>query len=479
MSSLPNADVALERLIDSAGDGVFVLDRDRRFVVFNPACERITGLSSREMLGQACDCAAAMQCRDPHGRSLGGMLCPGLAVFRGEQGEARQRMRIVTGSGEPRWVETTYAPVRDASGEIEMVIGVMRDISASRDREEEWCATTESLRNEVESLRAQSRQRYGFAGMVSRSPAMQVVMERIHAAAHNSGPVLICGPAGSGRETAARIIHFNGLQKDGPFVVMSCAATRRDLLEGELVGYARGSFAGASQDFPGLYKAADGGTLFIDDIEMLPESAQLRLARAMQDRCVRPLGTVEQISASVRVIAAVSRDPHELLGGRTLREELYYRLSVMIIELPPLRDRKEDLPLLVEHVLEQINHQSSRPIREVEPEVWRLLDHHDWPGNVRELRHVIESAAAASPDARLHAGDVAAVMRCGRGGPASAPEPRRLDDMMAEIERKAILEALARANGQRSLAAKLINISRSRLYRRMDALGIEPHDIDG
>lgn len=478
MSTRPDTEISLDSLLAHTHDGVFVLDSDRRYILFNRGCERITGYSSEEVMGGSCGCVGITDCQDEQSRSLRGSLCPGLSVFRGEKPYARARLQIGTKSGEQRWVETTYTSMVDPDGRTEYVIGVMRDISDHKQREDQRAETIEQLREEANRLRQHMRERYGFGGIVSRSPAMQVVFEKIQSACSNSAPVLITGENGTGKEMVARTIHFNGLQKDGPFVPMTCTAASREMMEGELFGYIRGSFAGASQDYPGLFRAADGGTLLLEEISALPGPTQAKLLRAMQDRTISPVGSIEQQPANVRVIAASNRSTNELVSSGKLREDLYYRLSVITIDLPPLRMRKEDIPFLVDHFISEFNQHGTRQVKEVDPGVWSVLDGHDWPGNVRELQNTVETALVTGSGDKLRVDEVESAIR-GRRGMRDADmgsSPIKLDDMLADIERRTILGALRRTRGQRSLAAKMMGISRSRLYRRMDALGIVPRD---
>jgi len=473
----------LNQVLSHTHDGVFVLDKDRRIVFFNHACEELTGYSTDEVIGKECRCPDLLNCLDEHGRALPEHLCPALTVLKGEEPNTRQRIRITMKNGEFRWVETVYTAIMSPeNGHPDYVIGVMRDISEYKEKEQRWRKATENLRQEVEHLRNHMRERYGFASIISRSPRMQVVLEKIRAACSNSSPVLISGESGTGKEMIARTIHYNGLQKNGPFIPMTISASHemRDKIEPELFGYVRGSFAGASQDYPGLFNAADGGTLFLSNIEALAPGTQDKILRAIQDRSIRSIGKTEHSLVNVRVIAATNRTIQKLLESERLHEELYYRLSVITIEVPPLRSRKEDIPFLVEHFIDQFNQHSTRQIQEVEPAVWDALESHDWPGNVRELQCVIESAFAAGESPSLKPEELS--ISKGEGVYAAYGEPEEiiesplLDDMLADVERKAILATLRKTHGQRSMAAKLMGISRSRLYRRMDALGISPKE---
>jgi transcriptional regulator with PAS, ATPase and Fis domain len=385
----------------------------------------------------------------------------------------KQRLVLTTKSGEQRKIQAIYTGLGDVNGKPEYLIVVFRDIAEEAALEEQWMRTIGELREEVERLRQHLRERYGFASIISRSPRMAVVLERIRAACSNSSPVLVCGEPGTGKEMIARTVHCNGLQKNGPFITFNVSATSPDRVDGELFGYAAGSMPGATNGYIGLFLAADEGTLFIKDIDRLPSSTQVRLLQTIQDRAVRSVGSASATPANVRIVASTTRSIEELVSAGSLREDLYYRLNVITIEVPPLRLRKEDIPVLVEHFVRHHNGESTRQVSEIAPEVWASLSSHDWPGNVRELQNVIESAFAASdgsillPEAVNLAGGSARAAKT--QGDAEAVS---LDDILCDTERRAILTALRRARGQRSMAAKFMGISRSRLYRRMEALGI-------
>ena len=478
MNTQTQPQVNLEALLAHTHDGVFVLDQHRHYILFNRACERMTGYTAGEVMGGSCGCVGIVNCQDEQGRTLKGTLCPGWAVFRGEAPAARQRVHITTKNNQKRWVETSYTSIVGADGKPEFIIGVMRDITDAKQHEDQRAETMTQLRDEASRLRQHMRDRYGFGGLISRSQRMKAVFEKIQSACTNGVPVLITGENGSGKETVARTIHVNGLQKDGPFVAVNCVGSSREMVEGELFGYTQGSFAGATQDYPGLYRAADGGTLMLDEIASLPSATQAKLLRAMQDRVVTPVGSITQHPANVRIVAVSNRSTNDLISSGRLREDLFYRLSVITIEIPPLRMRKEDIPFLVDHFISEFNQHGTRQVREVEPGIWAVLNGHDWPGNVRELQNTIETALVTGSGDKLAVNDVEAAIR----GRSSLHEsdmgtsPIKLDDMMADIERQAILAALRRTRGQRSMAAKLMGISRSRLYRRMDALGIVPRN---
>lgn len=479
MGTKTSAAVVLERLMESTLDGIFVLDRERHVVFFNQACERITGFA-RDQLLLGSPCQDVLDCHDEHGRSLKGILCPHRQLLdNGEMDGVRQRMRLRRSDGSHVWVETAYSPLRDQDGHVDLILGIMRDVSEDQEHEQELIATTAELRKELARLADELKDRYGFANMYSRCRAMQPVLQKMQAAAHNTAPVLLYGPAGSGKEFTARMIHNNGLQKSGPFRVLSCAALSRELIESELFGHVHGAFAGAATDYPGLLRAAEGGTLHLDEICDMPIETQGKLLRAIEERRVRPLGGATEAPINVRISAATSRDPATAVATGRLRQDLFFRLNVVSIELPSLAARREDIPILVQHFLESVSHTGRRQIVEVSPKAWKLLLAYPWPGNIRELLNAVESAYAIDTGPILRASDLPPAVRgevvAGEAPPSDA-KSLQLDPILERVERDAILDALRQAKGQRNKAARLMGISRSRLYRRMDALGITSSD---
>ncbi|MBN1510854.1 MAG: sigma 54-interacting transcriptional regulator [Phycisphaerae bacterium] len=469
--------LSLEALLEHTMDGIFVMDSARRFLVFNAACERITGYSRNEVIGSQCDCSTLLECADEQGRSLPSTLCPGLQVFRGEVPSARQRLRLRRKDGSFAWVETHYTMLKNG-GETGAVLAVMRDVSETKQTEAELRAITENLREEVSRLRADIQERYGFSNLISHSRIMNTVFEKIRAACNNSSAVLICGQPGAGKELIARTIHHNGLQKEGRFVPLNCSALSKDQLEAELFGYAKGSGPQPNMEFQGLLRAAAGGTLFLDELTEMPVDTQAKLARALQDGRVRPFGSTEEYPVNVRVIASTPQGVSDAVASGWLRRDLYYLLSVITIEAPTLHERKEDIPFLVEHFVSEFNRQSLRQVKSIHPLVWPALLQYDWPGNVRELRNAIESAIAVGSGPELKVEDLPNLVR---GDTVEIFEGDKkldlpLDDVLASVERRAILSALRRAGGQRSRAARAMGVSRSRLYRRMEALGIHPRE---
>lgn len=474
MSGIP-----IDTLLENAVDGVLVVDRSQRVLVFSSGCERITGYSQQDVLGFECKCADITDCQDEQGRSLAGALCPMRSMARGGPDSITQRMRIRRKDGEYTWVETNYTVMRDGDGEVDFVLGVMRDVTHTRAREQDLLGELSELRERVHRLAGEQKAKYGFDNIITKSPAMAPVFDRVRAALANSSSVLICGESGTGKKIIARTIHAHGLQAEGPFIPLNCAALPRNLIEPELFGHVQGAFAGAEQACPGLLRSAEGGTVFLEEVGEMPLETQAKLLRALQDRRVRPVGGTSESPVHVRIIAAISAPPRAAIAGGKLREDLFYRLSVIDIDLPPLCDRQEDIPLLVQSFIEEFNQSGLRQIKHVEPDAWRAMLNYKWPGNIRELSNAVETAFALGEGHTLRLADFPAEVRgdVRREIDADNSETLLLDPFLHRVEREAILRALKAAGGRRNRAAKIMNISRSRLYRRMDALGIDPSSL--
>ena len=319
---------------------------------------------------------------------------------------------------------------------------------------------------------ASCEQRMSWHGMVGRSAVMQRVFDRIARIARGSSPVLILGETGTGKELVARAIHAAGPRRDGPFIAVNCAALPRELIESELFGYRRGAFSGAMTECLGLFRAAHGGSLLLDEVtEMAPE-LQAKLLRVLQDRAVRPVGSVQEVPVDVRVIASTNREPDAAMAAGVLRPDLYYRLSSSSIHVPPLRARLEDVPLLVEHHLERLVEQrddARRPSCRFSPPALAALQAQRWPGNVRELFNVVEDAFAMCADEEIRPADLS----CGSlahlidatGGSTTMPT-------LAAAERALIERALAAHGGNKLQAARQLGISRTKLYAKLAKYGL-------
>ncbi|MGA3292706.1 MAG: sigma-54 dependent transcriptional regulator [Candidatus Acidiferrales bacterium] len=311
-------------------------------------------------------------------------------------------------------------------------------------------------------LREQLRTRPGFGGLIGVSPKMQRVYRTIEKVSQHNYPVLILGESGTGKELVARSIHFSGPRKNKPFVPVDCSALVPTLIESELFGYVKGAFTGAVQSKMGLIESAGTGTLFLDEIGDLPIDLQAKLLRALQEKEVKPVGSTERIPISVRVIAATNRDLEVAVRQGQFRQDLFFRLNVVQIKLPPLRERKTDIPLLVNSFLEKFA--ESGGTRVISEDAMARLIAYDWPGNVRELENAIERAVALGSGPVLHVADLPSSLQYGTGERIS-----QTDELLPleELERRAILRALREAGGDKLAAARLLGIGKTTLYRKL------------
>ena len=330
-----------------------------------------------------------------------------------------------------------------------------------------------TLRDENRELRAELGQRYEFDNMVGRSGAMREIFGTVERVAPTRATVLLCGESGVGKDLIARAIHHHSPRDGRPFVKINCTALPENLMESELFGYEKGAFTGANTTKPGKFEQADTGTVFLDEIGDVPASVQVKLLRILQEREFERLGSNKTRHIDVRVLAATNVDLRAALEQGTFREDLYYRLNVLPINIPPLRERKEDIPFLADHFVKKLRKDLGTAAQSIsESAIQRLLEYH-WPGNVRELENVIERSMVLATNSILEAGDIkldlAAKPRIAAGADGFLPEGMTLDD----FERSIIREALHRANGNKSQAARLLGLTRNALRYRLSQMGIE------
>jgi PAS domain S-box-containing protein len=436
---------AAESILESISDGVFTVDQEWRITFFNRAAERITGLSRRDAIGRRC-----------------------FEVFRASlcEGDCALRKTFVTG----RPVVNQTAFIVNAEGHR---IPISLSTALLRDREGRVIGGAETFRDlsVVEELRRELQGRWQIGDFISRSPRLQPIVELLPTLATSDSTVLIHGETGTGKELLARAIHDLSPRRSRPFVAVHCGAIPDTLLESELFGYVRGAFTGALRNKPGRFALAEGGTLFLDEIGDVSPALQVRLLRVLQDRTYEPLGGTETCRADVRIIAATHRDLKEQVRQGRFREDLFYRLSVVPIEVPPLRERREDIPLLVQHFIGRFNRRYGRSITGVESDVLHLLMAHDFPGNVRELENIIERAFVLCRGDRIERSHLPPEI----AGPPRLPEEEgtaslRLRKRTAEAQ--AIREALEACGYNRQAAARRLGLHRSTLFRKIKAFGL-------
>jgi DNA-binding NtrC family response regulator len=330
----------------------------------------------------------------------------------------------------------------------------------------------ESLSREVSFLRHQLRQKGSFGQLVGQSKGMQEVYRWIELAATSTAPVLVYGESGTGKELVARTIHDLSNRRNKPFVAINCAAIPETLIESELFGHERGAFTGATERRLGCFELADGGTLFLDEIAEMDSNTQAKLLRVLQEGSFRRVGGGKlEIQVDVRVVAATNRVPTEAIQQNQLREDLFYRLNVFSIRLPPLRERKDDIPLLVKTFIDEFNRQDNRQVRGLTADAERELERYSWPGNVRELRNVVQRAVVLSGSGLIDAEHLPDNVL--RAAPAT-PTPQRGSIVpIREMERDAILRALDETSQDKRRAAQLLGISLKTLYNKLAKYGIQ------
>jgi DNA-binding NtrC family response regulator len=327
------------------------------------------------------------------------------------------------------------------------------------------------LREENRSLREALGKRYAHPNVVARSAKMQEVLATVDRVARTNSTVLLGGESGVGKDLIARAIHEKSRRVAGPFIKINSSAIPENLLESELFGYEKGAFTGATASKPGKFELADKGTLFLDEIGDVPPAIQVKLLRVLQEREFERLGGTRTVKVDVRLIAATNRDLREALEQGTFREDLYYRLNVVPIDLAPLRQRKEDIPDLVNLFIARFAGDSGKPVESITPEAMQILVNYHWPGNVRELQNIIERACALAKGTVLKAGDIHLDLRPAKAANGVAgflPEGMTLEHWEDEM----IQEALRRANGNKSQAARLLGLSRNALRYRLSKIGI-------
>lgn len=427
-------------ILDSINDGVFTVDDRWRITSFNRAAERITGVGREEALGKPC-----------------------CEVFRASICETACALRQTLTTGRPVVNKAVY--ILDARGNrvpISVSTAVFRDESG---RSIGGVETFRDLRL-VEELRKELESQSGFAEIVGRSEPMRQVFQILPQIAASQSTVLIEGASGSGKELFARAIHNLSPRSDKRFVAINCGALPDTLLESELFGYKAGAFTDARQDKPGRFALADGGTLFLDEIGDVSPAMQVRLLRVLQERVYEPLGSVEPASADVRLIAATNKDLAKLVRKGIFREDLYYRIHVIRLQLPSLRERREDIPLLIEHFIAKFNRLQGKDVSGVSDAVLARLMEHDYPGNVRELENIIEHAFVLCRGALIELTHLPPQLR----PHAAEPLPDLSGMTLAAMERFLIENALRRANGNRAAAARQLGINTSTLFRKLKAM---------
>jgi len=431
-------------ILDSITEGVFTVDLDLRITSFNRAAENITGIQRAQAIGQ--------QCKE----ILRANLCETNCALRKTMNTGKpiinKAVHIVNADGNRKAVAISTALLKDNCDKIIGGVETFRDISL------------------VEQLRKEITHSYSFEDILSRNHQMQNLFALLANIAESNTTVLIVGESGTGKELFARAIHNIGLRKDKPFVAVNCGALPDTLLESELFGYKAGAFTDAKKEKPGRFALAQGGTIFLDEIGDISTALQIKLLRVLQEKAFEPLGSVSSVKADVRIIAATNKDLDELVKTDKFREDLYYRINVVKLAIPPLRDRKEDIPLLIEHFISRFNHLHNKNISGVTDQVLAALLEHDYRGNVRELENIIEHCFVMCNGEIIE----------NKHLPTSFHKPIGADYAeikkavtLEEMEKIFITNALRQNNGNRTAAAKQLGIHKSTLFRKLKSLNVD------
>jgi len=432
-------DVAV--ILDSVADGVFTVDDEFRITSFNRAAEQITGVPRDAALGRpCCEVFRASICE---------ASCALKETMRSHRPVVNRSVFVLRPDGERVPISVSTALLQDRQGQLLGGVETFRDLRL------------------VEQLRAEVARRYTFADILSKSAEMQRLFAILPAVAESESTVLIEGESGTGKELVARAVHALSPRSDQPLISVNCGALPDTLLESELFGYKAGAFTDAKKDKPGRFALAEGGTIFLDEIGDVSAALQVRLLRVLEEKSYEPLGGTRSVRADVRVVAASNKRLAELVKAGTFRADLFYRINVVTLSLPPLRERREDIPLLVEHFVARFARSREKEIAGVAPETLQILMAYDYPGNIRELENAIEHAFILCPGGLIQP--------CHLPRPLSSADltaPQATHTTIREFEARFLYETLRHNHWDRAAAARELGIHKTTLWRRIKRLGL-------
>jgi len=444
-------------VVDSIQDGVMIVDPDGTIVSVNRAFEEITGFSHKEILGKSCatlSCSSCEIAREENG-------CHWCAMFR-KGNLSRQRCGLVRKDGRPVTILKNASVIKDSDGNVTGAVETMTDITDLVSKE-----------TQIESFRRELHAEDRFHGMIGVSAPMRRLFDLVDNAALSEAPVIIYGESGTGKELVARAIHEAGKRSKRPFVKVNCAALNESLLESELFGHVKGAFTGAYREREGRFEAANGGDIFLDEIGDLPLSTQVKLLRVLEEKVVERVGDNRPIAVDVRIISATNRSLPGLIEQGSFREDFFYRINVIPIWIPPLRDRPEDIPLLADSFFHRVQMKSGKPIHAISRPALDALMNYPWPGNVRELRSCFEYAVVACPGPSIEPEHLPAQLikpRPAAAGSAAASVS------MEEIKKQRLVQALRETGGNQSEAARRLGISRTSVWNQMKRFQLDSRE---
>ncbi|MEE4242055.1 MAG: sigma 54-interacting transcriptional regulator [Desulfopila sp.] len=439
-------------VVDIIHDGVMIVDVGGTIISANQALSEITGYSQKELLGQPCSILKCSSCRkifDPTGHHWCRLFSAGEVKM--------QKCTISRKDGNLVHVMKNASVLRE-NGQIVGAVETLADVSELIEKN-----------IQLEAYRRELQAEYTFEGMVGASSIMRKTFAMIANVAESDAPALIIGESGTGKELAARAIHESSARKDRPYVQVNCAALNESVLESELFGHVKGAFTGAYQSREGRFEAANGGDIFLDEIGDLPQSIQIKLLRVLEEKVIERVGDNRSIPVDVRVITATNRDLKQLVESGSFRSDFYYRINVLPIKIPPLRERREDIPMLAEMFFRHVQLKSNKPIHGISPEAMEALVLYSWPGNVRELKSAFEYAFVTCMDNRIEPQHLPPDVLSSANKSASQTI---VEMSLDERKKRDLREALHQAGGNKSLAARILGVSRVTVWNQMHRYGL-------
>ena len=457
MEKLDNIDRNFrEALVEVIPCSLFMVDRNHKIIYWNKSAEQLTGYDASEIVGATCDKLKINIC-SYHDKSVKKTFCP--LVSGGNGGEVECELIRKDGSIVP--VMRRSRPVFDDKGNTKGAIEALIDVSLIK-----------KARNEIRLLKHEIARMGKYGELVGRSSKMENLYELIQAVSRNDAGILIEGETGTGKELIAKTIHKESNRSGNTFLPINCGALPESLLEAELFGHKKGSFTGAIEDREGCFETASGGTIFLDEIGEMPLSSQVKLLRVLQEKEITRVGETFPRPVDCRIIAASNKKILDLVRSAKFREDLYYRLRVVGLTVPPLREHREDIKDLTSHFIEQFNRGYNKSIEGCSPQVMNLLLSYEWPGNIRELEHVIEHAFAVTTGSQKVI-TISSLPPELTGESKSAVPPKKTRKPVNEEDEKAQVNgALAESKGNKTQAARLLGITRAGLYKKMRRLGL-------
>jgi PAS domain S-box-containing protein len=439
-----------EILDDHFPEGVFLINTRWQVGYFNHRAEEITGFSRDEVMGKFCwDVFRADQCQKN---------CPMRITMSTGEVLVDQEVEITTKAGLKKLIMVNTAQIKRPGNVVLGGVETFHHLTCPE-------MDTEKLAN------------HPLADIVGVSPRMQEIIQSLPVIAAADSNVLIQGESGTGKELVARALHLYSSRRKGPFVAVNCSAIPENLLESELFGHERGAFTGAVASKPGRFELARGGTLFLDEIGDLKPELQVKLLRVLEERAFMRVGGTRKIPLEARIVAATNVDLKEAMRQGRFRDDLYYRLFTVPIDLPPLREKREDIPILVKYFLEQLNRKFNKKVRGVDPKVMKVLCRHAWPGNIRELQHVLEYCFVFAKGPLITERHLPRLESAWCGRELELPLGDKAASPLQALEKKTILMALEMTQGSKQEAARVLKISRSKLWRKMRLYGIRDKDF--